>query len=121
MSPLRIRELLVDAQGCAGPLDDPEALERALRLAAAAVRADVRGHCVVRFVPHGVTAVLVLAESHVLVSTWPEHGLALVDILLCSADMDPHQAWAAISEVLRPREIVTRTIDRVVDPPARGV
>jgi S-adenosylmethionine decarboxylase len=120
VSALRIRELLVDAQGCAGPLDDPDALERALRLAADAVGADVRGHCVVRFVPHGVTAVLVLAESHILVSTWPEHGLALVDILLCNADMDPQRAWASMSELLRPRETIERTIDRVVDPLPRG-
>lgn len=111
---LRIRELLVDAQGCTGPLDDPDALEAALRDAAAAVGADVRGQCVVRFVPHGVTAVLVLAESHVLVSTWPEYGLALVDILLCSADMDPARVWASLAQVLQPRDVIERAIERVV-------
>ncbi len=114
MTSLHIRELLVDAQGCAGPLDDPEALEAGLRAAAEAVGADVRGQCVVRFVPHGVTAVLVLAESHILVSTWPEHGLALVDILLCNAAMDPARAWASLAGVLRPAEVVERAIERVV-------
>lgn len=114
MTELTIRELLVDARDCAGPLDDAVALEAALHAAADAVGAQVRGRCVVQFVPHGVTAVLVLAESHVLVSTWPEHRLALVDILLCNPSMDPERAWQVLAEVLRPVEALRRPIERVL-------
>ena len=70
-----------------------------------------------RFVPHGVTAVLVLAESHILVSTWPEHRLALVDILLCNEAMDPARAWVAMAHLLEPREVVERAIERIVPQP----
>ena len=56
---------------------------------ARAVGATEVGRAECRYVPHGVTAVLFLAESHILVSTWPEHKSALVDVLLCNDTMDP--------------------------------
>ena len=56
---------------------------------AQAVGATEVGRAECRYVPHGVTTVLFLAESHILVSTWPEHKSALVDVLLCNDTMDP--------------------------------
>jgi S-adenosylmethionine decarboxylase len=40
------------------------------------------------FSPHGVTGVIVIAESHVSIHTWPEHRYAAVDIFTCSAKMN---------------------------------
>ena len=36
------------------------------------------------FSPWGVSGVVVIAESHVTIHTWPEHGYAAVDIFSCS-------------------------------------
>lgn len=107
-----VRHLLADARRCAGPLDDAEVLTAALRAGAAAVGAREVGQVTVRFVPHGVTAVLVLAESHVLVSTWPEHRLALADVQLCNDAMDPMVAWEAIRAALSPEEVVLQVVER---------
>ncbi len=46
----------------------------------------------------GVTGVLLLAESHLSIHTWPEHGYAAVDIFMCgqvdlSAALQPMQAY----------------------------
>lgn len=109
-----IRQLLVDAYGCTGPLDDAPRLLDTLRAAAAAVGATEFGHTTARFVPHGVTAVLILAESHLLISTWPEHQLALVDILLCNPQMDPEAAWAVVRDLLQPDDVALRGIERRV-------
>lgn len=111
---MRIRQLLADAHGCQGPLDDDEALAALLRAAADAVGAHEHGALVSRFVPHGVTACLVLAESHLLVATWPEHGLALVDVLLCNDTMEPEAAWERIREGLRPSAVEVRSVVREV-------
>ncbi|WMT57895.1 adenosylmethionine decarboxylase [Truepera radiovictrix] len=43
------------------------------------------------FSPHGVSGVVVIAESHVTVHTWPEYGYAAVDIFTCGETIDP---WA---------------------------
>ncbi len=36
-----------------------------------------------QFQPHGATGVILLAESHISIHTWPEHGLATVDVYPC--------------------------------------
>ena len=113
---MRIRHLLVDAHGCAGPLDDPDQLLALLRRGAAAVGAREQGTCDVRFVPHGSTVVLVLAESHMLLSTWPEHRLALVEVLLCNPSMDPHRAWAEVQDFLKPQRVEVREVVRGIEP-----
>jgi S-adenosylmethionine decarboxylase proenzyme len=41
------------------------------------------------FSPHGVSGVIVIAESHVAIHTWPEHGYAAVDIFTCGDAIDP--------------------------------
>lgn len=41
------------------------------------------------FSPHGVSGVVVIAESHVTIHTWPEHGYAAVDIFTCGETIDP--------------------------------
>ncbi len=111
---MRIRQLLVEARGCEADLDDAEALQALLRAAAARVGASEHAASTARFVPHGVTAVLILAESHMLLSTWPEHGLALIDILLCNDGMEPKDAWRAIAEGLKPTDETLQEVVRTV-------
>jgi S-adenosylmethionine/arginine decarboxylase-like enzyme len=36
-----------------------------------------------RFTPQGDTIVWILAESHIVLHTWPEHGYWSLDVLLC--------------------------------------
>ena len=36
-----------------------------------------------QFTPHGCSVVLLLAESHTSIHTWPEHGVALIDLFTC--------------------------------------
>jgi len=39
----------------------------------------------------GYTGVIVLAESHITIHTWPEHGAAAIDIFTCG-DVEPRDA-----------------------------
>jgi S-adenosylmethionine/arginine decarboxylase-like enzyme len=63
--------------------------------------------------PHGITCVLVLAESHLVVSTWPEHQFAHIDLFTCRADTDPEHALQPIIEVLGSRKVHGQRIHRV--------
>ena len=49
------------------------------------------------FSPWGVSGVVVIAESHVTIHTWPEHGYAAVDIFSCSRKL----RHAVVRETLR--------------------
>src|SRR6266567_7175126 len=60
----------------------------------------VLGELPVVFQPHGATCVVVLAESHLIVSTWPEHQLAHIDLFTCRADTDPEHAITPILTAL---------------------
>ena len=111
---ITIPHLLVDALDCAGPLDNGEAIQAAMKRAAESVGAEVVGQAEYRYVPHGVTAVLFLAESHILVSTWPEHKTALLDILLCNDSMDPNVVADTLLAALSARRSIRTPASRKV-------
>jgi S-adenosylmethionine decarboxylase len=93
--------LLVECLGCGATLlDDPATLEQALRAAAEALGATVVGAMFHRFAPQGVTGVLLLAESHISVHSWPERGYAAIDLYTCGEGR-PDAALAVLRDRLR--------------------
>ncbi|MGH3814126.1 MAG: S-adenosylmethionine decarboxylase family protein, partial [Pseudonocardiaceae bacterium] len=75
--------------------------------------ATVLGELSVLFQPHGITCVLVLAESHLIVSTWPEHQLAHIDLFTCRADIDPEHALEPIIDTFGDPKVHRQRIMRV--------
>ncbi len=59
----------------------------------------------------GVTGVVLLAESHISIHTWPEYGFAAVDIFMCGS-AQPQQALIIIEAALQARSCELRTIER---------
>jgi len=104
---------IADLYGCRG-LSDPVFIERSLSRSALAANATILQSRFHHFAPGGVTGVLVLAESHISVHTWPEHDFAAVDIFMCgNAAID--KAIDIIKEEWRPRRMVSKTIMRGPD------
>ncbi|MEW5742424.1 MAG: adenosylmethionine decarboxylase [Myxococcota bacterium] len=109
--------VLVDCWGVEPALlDDPPRLEALLIHAARAARCEVLHAARHHFTPHGVTVVLLLAESHLAIHTWPEHGFASVDLLTCGKTL-PQQGVAAVISGLNPRRSEVRSIDRGLAQP----
>lgn len=92
--------IVFDVADCTTP--DPPAgiLVQAMRQTAALLGCTVLGELPVDFQPHGATCVLVLAESHLAVSTWPEHHMAYIDVFTCRADVEPATAISPILTAL---------------------
>ncbi len=40
------------------------------------------------FSPYGVSGVVVIAESHITIHSWPEHGYAAIDVFTCDESID---------------------------------
>ena len=95
------RHLIVEAWD-ADPrlLNDVQALEQLLLEAARAANATVLQSVFHRFSPYGVSGVVVIAESHLTIHTWPEYGYAAIDIFTCGPKMDLDAAVAVIRERL---------------------
>ena len=70
-------------------LDDVETVERIIRVACIRQGATVVGSASHRFQPSGVTAVALLAESHVAIHTWPDLGSYMLDVVTCGRAVDP--------------------------------
>ncbi|KAA2252655.1 S-adenosylmethionine decarboxylase proenzyme [Solihabitans fulvus] len=105
-----------DLLDCAAPNPEPGDLLNAMRAAVAKLGATILGELPVLFQPHGITCVLVLAESHLIVSTWPEHHLAHVDLFTCRADTDAEQALQPIVDIVRSKKIHGQRIRRAMPP-----
>lgn len=85
--------------------------------AAGATILDVASH---KFEPQGLTAMLLLSESHISIHTWPETNYAAVDIFTCGA-IDPVAAADAIADILQPEDSWVATLSRPVPPPEAGL
>ncbi len=110
-----VNELIVDAYGCAANLSDATLLEKAARAAVESVGARVAQSSCHRFQPHGITLCLILQESHFVLSTWPEHGLAIMNVFLCNETMDARKVWEKMAEVLKPTHHLAHTVRHQVD------
>jgi S-adenosylmethionine decarboxylase len=109
------QHLLADLSGVSAPsLRDADGLEALLRAAARAAGATVLASHFHHFGSGGgVTGVVLLAESHISLHTWPESGFAAVDIFMCGY-ADPQAAIEVLLAALEPGsarvEIVVRGV-----------
>ncbi len=95
------RHLLIELQDCDREvLNDLGFLRDAMVAAAVGCGATVMGESFHHFSPQGVSGVVVIAESHLSIHTWPEYGYAAVDIFTCGTSVEPEKAVEALVEKL---------------------
>ena len=83
------KHYLLNLYGCKFEnLNNEMYLRELLEIAAEASGSTVVQTISKKFEPYGVTAVCLLAESHISIHTWPEKGEAAVDIFTCG-DAEP--------------------------------
>lgn len=87
------RHCILEIYGCASELlNDAAYVDRSIREAAIAAGATLLNQVCHEFEPHGVTALALLAESHISIHTWPENGYAAVDVFTCGDHTQPEVA-----------------------------
>jgi S-adenosylmethionine decarboxylase proenzyme len=104
---------LFELHGCdPALLKDAEALRPLLLDAVRAGHGTVVTEIFHNFSPHGVSGVIVIAESHVAIHTWPEHGFAAVDIFSCSSALDQGKIEDCIRVGVRASHVTRRAFHR---------
>ena len=98
-------------------LNDESFLRCSLNRAAKFAKATVLNLISNKFEPQGVTAIALLAESHISIHTWPESNYSAVDIFTCGRNMLPELASQYLIEALKAEEHSLRVIER--NPPSK--
>ena len=93
-------------------LNDESFLRCTLNRAAKLAKATVLNLISNKFEPQGVTAIALLAESHISIHTWPESKYCAVDIFTCGQYMLPELASQYLIEALKAEEHSLRVIER---------
>ncbi len=105
--------LLLELAGCSPQfLDSTDKIQHALLDAAIAARATVLGSSFHKFSPQGVSGVVVIAESHLSIHTWPEFGYAAVDVFTCGDRAMPQRAAESLIEIFAPAQHEIRELAR---------
>lgn len=88
-------------------LDDDKLLEELMIEAAEKASATIIKSVFHKFSPQGVTGVVVVAESHLAIHTWPEKQYAAVDFFTCNDKMDHEKAQLHLKNgLLSSREVI---------------
>lgn len=65
-----------------------------------------------KFTPQGITIFGILAESHISIHTYPEHGYAAVDIFTCGEHSNPAPAFEYMKKELKAEKVKVMEIER---------
>ncbi len=107
------RHFVVEFKGC-----DPERLKYADDLREVMVRAAEKASATVvgfafhQFRPFGASGVLLLAESHLAMHSWPEKCYLAMDIFTCGDELDPDIAIEVVKAGVDAEEVCLEQLDR---------
>ena len=93
-------------------LRDAVVLEQVLKQAAIDGGATVVSSHFHMFAPQGVSGVIIIAESHVTIHTWPERGYAAVDVFTCGHEEVSARVAELIVDRLNPVSYNQRVLIR---------
>jgi S-adenosylmethionine decarboxylase len=97
------KHVLVELYDCDYKLlNDINFIKEVMLEAAKKSGATVLGESFHQFSPQGVSGVIIIAESHLTIHTWPEHGYAGADIFTCGTRVKPEKAAEVIIARLKP-------------------
>ncbi len=97
-----IRVVVLDFYGCEPRiLQDAALLENMMLKCAKVMGATVIKSSFNNYNPYGVSGVVIIAESHLAIHTWPEYGYAAVTFETCGKKIDPWRALPLLEKSLK--------------------
>ena len=116
------RHLLLELYECSSEiLNDLETVRTTLVEAAKRAEATIIDVVFHEFNPFGISGVVVIAESHLSIHTWPEYRYAAVDIFSCGDTLKPAEAAAYLVEQFQASRASCVEVKRGVFPGSAGL
>lgn len=107
------RQILVEFYDCeSSKINDVEYIEESMLSGTKAANATIISHNFHKFSPYGVSGMVVIAESHVAIHTWPEYNYAAVDIFTCGDTIDPWVIQEYLKEAFASQNVSSMEMKR---------
>lgn len=89
-----------------------EYIEESMLAATKEANATIISHNFHKFSPYGVSGMVVIAESHVAIHSWPEYNYAAVDIFTCGDTIDPWIIQEYLKEAFQSQNVSSMEMKR---------
>ena len=110
-----MKHILFDLKECPPDLlDDEDFVRLCAWTAAKESKSELINISCHKFKPQGVTALAMLAESHLSIHTWPEKGVAKCDIFTCGEHCKPYEAVEYLKKHFLAEEVQSDAFDRLL-------
>jgi S-adenosylmethionine decarboxylase len=107
------KQILVEFYDCdQSKINDVTYVENSLIQATKDASATIISHNFHKFSPYGVSGVVVIAESHVAIHTWPEYNYAAVDIFTCGDTIEPWTIQEKLKELFDSKNVSSMEMKR---------
>lgn len=107
------KHLTVDMYSCSfESLDNLDFIKNAMLTAVKEANMTLLDFSSYKFEPQGLTAIALLAESHMSIHTYPELGYAAVDVFTCGDHSRPDKAVSVLKSLLKPEKTKITNIRR---------
>ncbi len=103
---------LAELHGCQANLNDIQLIKSSTLNAAREGKLTVVNELTHQFAPHGITCVLVLAESHLSIHTWPEHNYVAIDLFTCNLETDGPAILEMLASEFQASQTEIKSVDR---------
>jgi len=98
--------ILLDLYECEQDLNNETVIKEIMIAAALEAKTTVLHSYSHKFSPQGVSCIVVIAESHLSIHTWPEFKQAQVDVFTCGNNALPQVATNCITTALKAKRTV---------------
>lgn len=106
------KHAIIDINDCKVDIDDLEIIKKILLDSAKEANLNVVDIVFHEFEPIGISGVVVLAESHIAVHTWPEYNFVAADAFTCGTKMDPKVVLEIIAKKLNSNNYKIKDFNR---------
>ena len=108
------RHLIAQIKAPAKALDNEDLIKESAVAACVSAGATVLSVHSHKFEPQGLTLIVILAESHFSVHTWPERCAAAVDLFTCGESTSPEEGIntfvTMIDGIIATKQSITRSV-----------
>ena len=114
------QHLILEFYDCSpAALSSVARVQDAMLRAARAAQATVIDSVFHSFKPHGVSGVVVIAQSHFAIHTWPEHRYASADLFTCGDQLKPWKAFNTVKKLFKAANFSVIKLERGLLPERR--